>query len=149
MVCICFWFTGWILLKIHTIFSLKQIGMYKVDLSRELYLNFTYQIEKNAFWYVYTGLPRPKGLAMTCMHWIASLRSQWRVELIATIFLRKSRNDVIIDTRVKHEYDSVVVDTVRFSSSGSSRGRKWHKSTRSIILLLPKQNCLKLQYVFC
>ena len=45
-------------------------------------------------------------LAMTCIHWIA------------TIFLRKSRNDVIIDTRVKHEYDSVVVDTVRFSSSG-------------------------------
>ena len=93
LVCICFWFTGWILLKIHTIFLIKQIGMHKEDLSRELYPNFTYQIEKNAFWYVYTGLPRPKGLAMTCMYWIASLRSQWRVELIATIFLWKSRNE--------------------------------------------------------
>ena len=39
-------------------FAIKQIGMYKVDLSRELYPNFTYQIEKNPFWYVYTGLPR-------------------------------------------------------------------------------------------
>ena len=32
--------------------------MHKGDLSREFYPNFTYQIEKNAFWYVYTGLPR-------------------------------------------------------------------------------------------
>ena len=32
--------------------------MYKGDLSREFYPNFTYQIEKKAFWYVYTGLPR-------------------------------------------------------------------------------------------
>ena len=53
--------------------------MHKGDLSRELYPNFTYQIEKKAFWYVYTGLPRPKGLAMTCMYWIAS------VELIAVL----------------------------------------------------------------
>ena len=32
--------------------------MHKVDLSWELYPNFTYQIEKNPFWYAYTGLPR-------------------------------------------------------------------------------------------
>ena len=44
LVCICFWFTGWNLLKIHTIFSIKQIGMHKGDLSREFYPNFTYQI---------------------------------------------------------------------------------------------------------
>ena len=37
--------------------------MHKGDLSREFYPNFTYQIEKKAFWYVYTGLPRrPLGL---------------------------------------------------------------------------------------
>ena len=78
LVCICFWFTGWILLKIHTIFSIKQIGMYKGDFFREFWSNFTYQIEKIHFG-MYIGLPRPKGLAMTCMYWIASLRSQRRV----------------------------------------------------------------------
>ena len=39
-------------------FAIKQIGMHKGDLSREFYPNFTYQIEKKAFWYVYNGLPR-------------------------------------------------------------------------------------------
>ena len=81
LVCICFWFTGWILLKIHTIFSIKQIGMHKGDLSREFYPNFTYQIVFTHFgmyildchdflakisqWRGENGLPRPKGLAMT------------------------------------------------------------------------------------
>ena len=49
LVCICFWFTGWILLKIHTIFLIKQIGMYKGDFLREVCWNFTYLIEKMHF----------------------------------------------------------------------------------------------------
>ena len=32
--------------------------MYKEDFFREFWSNFTYQIEKKAFWYVYNGLPR-------------------------------------------------------------------------------------------
>ena len=39
-------------------FAIKQNGMYKGDFLREFCWNFTYQIEKNAFWYVYNGLPR-------------------------------------------------------------------------------------------
>ena len=54
-------------------FAIKQNGMYKVDLSRELYQNFTYQIEKIHFGMHTLDCHVALLLAMTGSKWIATI----------------------------------------------------------------------------
>jgi len=63
-------------------FLIKQIGMYKGNFLREFWSNFTYQFEKMHF-----------GMYILDCH-VASLHAIDGKGWIATIFLRKSRNDV-------------------------------------------------------